>query len=210
MYLPTLFAMDDVETMHRMIGAFPLGAIITQTADGLTADHIPLLVEPAATGDGHVLVGHVARNNPLWQPEQPGAEVLVIFQGESAYITPNWYATKQATHQVVPTYNYCVVHVHGPLVIHDDPKWTRMAIGKLTKRMEGAEPVPWKMGDAPQDYLREMVTQIVGIEIPIRQMTGKWKTSQNRPEADRAGVVAGLEARNHHFDTAMAALVRKV
>ena len=170
----------------------------------MTADHIPFLVEPARGERPPSLIGHVARNNPLWQATSAAIEPMVIFGGASAYITPTWYETKRLTHQVVPTYNYAVVHVHGPLIVHDDAKWTRGLVGKLTRAMETDRTTPWKMGDAPQDFLATQIANIVGIEIPVRTMIGKWKVSQNRVEADRLGAIAGLREEEQE---AMATLI---
>jgi transcriptional regulator len=209
MYLPDHFAEERAEVLRQLIAAHPLGTLVTLGPDGLTADHIPFLLEPRS-GEHGALIGHVARNNPLWHAHDPAVEVLVVFQGPSAYISPNWYPTKQATHQVVPTYNYAVVHVHGPLVVHReaDMKWLRGVVGRLTKRMEAVQPAPWKMADAPSDYLAGQLANIVGVEIPIRRITGKWKTSQNRIPTDRAGVVAALRASGDPGDATMAELVQ--
>lgn len=208
MYMPPFFEETDPAVMQALIAEFPLGALITKSESGLTADHIPFLHIPATASDGERLIGHVARNNPLWQNPDPDLEPMVIFQGASAYITPNWYQTKRETHLVVPTYNYAVVHVHGPLIIHDDPKWVRMVVGRLTQRLEADQPEQWKMGDAPQDFLTDQISKIVGIEIPIRAMVGKWKVNQNRTDADRLGAAAGLEERARADDLAMSALIR--
>ena len=193
MYLPDHFVEDDEATLAALIAAFPLGALVTYGPDGLTANHIPFLLERDENPSNLRLVADVARNNSVWHGSDPKIEPMVIFQGSSAYITPSWYQTKRDTHKVVPTYNYAVVHVHGPLVVHDEPKWTRMAIGKLTQRMERSFAEPWKMGDAPQDFLNEQIAHIVGIEIPVRRMVGKWKASQNRIAADRQGAANGLQ-----------------
>jgi transcriptional regulator len=209
MYLPPFFEETDPAVLQALIAEFPLGALVTRTPDGLTADHIPFLFMPASGDTGDRLIGHVARTNDLWRNPDPDLEPMVIFQGISAYITPTWYQTKAETHKVVPTYNYAVVHVHGPLIVHDDPKWVRMLVGRLTQRFESWQQKPWKMGDAPQEYMDELIAKIVGIEIPIRQMVGKWKASQNRGEADRLGAAAGLDARDHADDRAMATLIRE-
>ena len=144
MYLPAHFEETRTEVLHTLIAEYPLGALVTLGSDGLTANHIPFLVDSSAGEHGR-LIGHVARNNALWHDHDANLQALVIFQGPSAYISPNWYATKLATHEVVPTYNYAVVHAHGPLIIHDDPKWLRGVVGKLTKAMESSQAVPWKM-----------------------------------------------------------------
>ena len=210
MYLPAHFAETRTELLHGLIAAHPLGALVTLGPDGLTADHIPFILDPNA-GDHGALIGHVARANPVWQTLEPEGvaprDALVIFQGPTAYVSPTWYPTKQATHEVVPTYNYAVVHVHGTPVTHHDPKWLRAAVGKLTKTMEAAQPTPWKMADAPTPFINGRLEHIVGIEIPIARITGKWKTSQNRPAVDRAGAAAGLRSSGDPAAAVMAELI---
>jgi transcriptional regulator len=157
--------------------------------------------EPAPFG---ALRGHVARANSVWRDVMPGTEALVIFQGAQAYITPSWYATKQETGKVVPTFNYAVVHAHGPLRIIEDPAWLRGLVERLTDAYERPRPQPWKVADAPEEFVQTMLKAIVGIEIPMTRLVGKWKVSQNRPAADQAGVVAGLRAAGDPASTAMA------
>jgi transcriptional regulator len=209
MYLPAHFEESDPGTMARLIADHPLGALITVDDEGLHADHIPFLHE-TTEGEFGRLVGHVAKSNLAWHrpTDGPGAgESLVIFEGPSAYISPNWYETKRETHKVVPTYNYTVVHVYGPLIIHDDAKWVRGLVGKLTKRMESSQPQPWKMSDAPFDFMDQQIANIVGVEIRITRMIGKWKTSQNRVAADRLGAAAGLRASGQPDQLEMADLI---
>jgi transcriptional regulator len=207
MYMPPHFEETRIDVLLALIEEFPLGALITHGAEGLTANHVPFLGEPAKGEQGARLIGHVARNNHLWHDTDSAIEPMVIFGGDSAYISPNWYETKRDTHKVVPTYNYAVVHVHGPLIVHDDPKWVRGLVGKLTKAMEASQTIPWKMGDAPQEFLADQLDQIVGIEIPINQIVGKWKVSQNRVVADREGAIAGLRANGDHQSVRMAKLI---
>jgi transcriptional regulator len=202
-YLPDHFAMEDPARIAALIAANPLATLVTRGPDGLAANHIPLLLDPDRGANG-TLVGHVARNNPLWHDGWHEGESLVIFQGTDAYITPTWYASKEETHEVVPTWNYAVVHAWGPLVIHDDTQWVRGAVGRLTRAMEASRPVPWRMGQAAQPYLAEMLANIVGIELPVARLAGKWKASQNRAPADRASTIAGLREAG---DDAMAGLV---
>jgi transcriptional regulator len=208
MYLPVHFEETRTEVLHALIAEHPLGALVTVGSDGLTGNHIPFLLN-ASDGPHGTLIGHVARNNALWQDHDTNVDALVIFQGASAYISPNWYATKQRTHEVVPTYNYAVVHVHGPLTIHDDPKWLRGVVGKLTKAMEALQAAPWKMADAPSGFIAQQLENIVGIEIPISRITGKWKTSQNRPIEDRVGAVDGLRASGDPAHAEMAELIEQ-
>jgi len=172
MYLPEHFAEHDRNALHGLIAEHPLGTLVTLGSDGLSANHLPFLLA-ADVGEHGALLTHVARGNRAWQDFSAEHEALVIFQGPSAYVSPNWYPTKAETHRHVPTYNYAVVHAHGRLVVHDDEKWLRGFLGRLTKRMEAAQPRPWKMGDAPQDYLRQLLGGIVGIEIPITRLVGK-------------------------------------
>ena len=144
----------------------------------------------------------------LWRAGQHEGESLAVFGSADAYVSPTWYATKQETHQVVPTWNYAVIHAYGELVVHDDEKWVRGVVGRLTKAMESMQPVPWKMADAPPEYVRGMLANIVGIEIQVSRLIGKWKVSQNRSDADRAGAVAGLRATGDPADAAMADLIK--
>jgi len=206
-YLPDHFAETNPERLRELIAQHPLGALVTVGRSGLVANHIPFLLDEQSGSQG-TLIGHVARRNDVWREREPDGEALVIFQGAGAYISPNWYPTKQATHEVVPTWNYAVAHVNGRVVVHEDAKWLRGVVGRLTKIMESAEPSPWKMGDAPQDYLNARLEEIVGIEIPISRIIGKWKVSQNRPEVDRFGVVSNLLTRGRQQDQAMVELVR--
>lgn len=192
MYTPAHFEESRPEVLRQLIATHPLGALITLTSTGLDANHIPF--EFAAEGPHGILRAHVARANRVWQDFARDTEVLVIFQGPTAYITPTWYvATKPDSGKVVPTYNYCVVHAHGPLRVIDDREWLRAMVTRLTQRFEGQRPAPWAVSDAPPDFIDKQLAGIVGIEIPISRIAGKWKVSQNRPEADRAGIVRGLE-----------------
>jgi len=190
-YLPPHFEQTDATRVANLIATFPLATVITSGAEGLTANHIPLQLDPDR-GEHGSLQGHVARNNPMWQEPGTGTESLVIFQSPDAYISPNWYPSKQEHHRVVPTWNYAVVHVYGDLIFHDDEKWLRAVIGKLTRHAERDQSKPWFMGQAPQDFLREQLANIIGIELRINRMIGKWKMSQNRDDADRHNVIANL------------------
>ncbi|MBA2470643.1 MAG: FMN-binding negative transcriptional regulator [Chloroflexia bacterium] len=205
-YLPDHFAESRPEAMHDLIARFPLATLITVGDDGLAANHIPLLFDPAK-GERGTLIGHVARSNDLWRAGYHLGESLAVFQSADAYISPNWYATKRETHEVVPTWNYAVVHAYGELVIHEDEKWLRGVVGRLTKAMESSQAVPWRMSDAPADYLKGMLANIVGIELPVSRMIGKWKVSQNRSAADRATASAGLRSTGDPGDAAMADLI---
>jgi transcriptional regulator len=142
-----------------------------------------------------VLKAHVARANPLWQRCPTGTPVMVIFRGAQAYISPNWYPSKHETHRQVPTWNYEVVHAHGTLSIHDDERYVRALVARLTREHDAAEPRPWKMGEAPADYLQMMLGNIVGIEVTITSLVGKSKLSQNRELRDRRNAAETLATR---------------
>jgi transcriptional regulator len=207
MYLPAHFEESRTEVLHRLIGDYGLGALVTLSAGALEANHIPFEIDPEPAPYG-ILRAHVARGNPVWREFAKDLDALVVFQGAQAYISPNWYPSKQESGQVVPTYNYMVVHAYGPLKIVDDAAWLRALVGRLTDRYEGSQAAPWKVADAPDAYIEKMLGAIVGIEIPINKLVGKWKTSQNRPAADRAGVVAGLQQQGGENAEAMAAAVQ--
>ena len=208
-YLPDLFDASDPDEMREIIDRFPLATMVTQGPDGLSADHIPLILE-ADCGPHGTLIGHVARKNDLWREGHHEGETLVVFQAIDAYISPNWYPTKGETHKAVPTWNYAVVHAYGPLVIHEDAKWLRGVCGKLTRKMEAiTSERPWKMADAPREYIDGMLADIVGIEIPLTRLIGKTKASQNREMVDREGAAAGLRARGDAASLAMAELIEE-
>ena len=203
MYLPAAFALTDPEHLHRIMWAHPLGMLVTQGPEGLDANHIPFEFDPD-TGPQGTLRAHVARANPVWQQVADGSPVLVVFRGEQAYVSPNWYPSKHEAHRQVPTWNYEVVHAHGTLTVHDDERYVRGVVARLTRQHEAGEPAPWKMADAPADYLAQMAAQIVGIEVAITSLVGKSKMSQNKEPRDREGVAAAFEARGQ------ASLARKV
>ena len=205
-YLPQLFAETDTAAMHQLIREFPLGTLVTLGSEGLAANHIPFVLDTRAGEHGRLL-GHVARNNAVWRDHDSERDALVVFQSVEAYITPNWYVTKRETHEVVPTWNYAVVHVYGRIVVHDDVKWVRGQAGMLTKQQEASQSSPWKMADAPPAYTAANLAQIVGIEIPIARLVGKFKASQNRRDADREGAIAGLRETGEPGKVAMAELM---
>lgn len=198
MYLPAHFAEPRPAELHRLIEAHPLGALVTHGPDGLDADHLPFALDPD-TGPHGTLLAHVARANPLWQRCPTGTPVLVIFRGAQGYISPNWYPSKHETHRQVPTWNYEVVHAHGTLAIRDDVRFLRGLLARLTRHHEQAigEPVPWKMSQAPADYLDDMLGRIVGIEITLTSLVGKAKLSQNKDVRDRQQAADRLDARGH-------------
>jgi transcriptional regulator len=208
MYLPVHFAEQRVDLMHRLIVEHPLGALVTLTADGLEANHLPfeLDADPVPLG---TLRGHVARANPVWHQFTQGVEVLVIFHGPQAYISPSWYPTKKVTGEVVPTYNYLAVHGYGELKIIHEREWLRALVTRLTDRYEARRPAPWKVSDAPAAFIDKQLAAIVGIEIQLTKLIGKWKVSQNRPAADRDGVVTGLSERGDADSSAIAFWVKR-
>ena len=193
MYIPDHFKAGSERELHALIAAHPLGALVTQGPNGLDANHIPFELE-AGQGPSGTLHAHVARANPVWREVRNGDEVLVIFRAEQAYISPNWYPTKHETHKSVPTWNYSVVHAHGKITVRDDERTVRTIVARLTHRHEASQPQPWKMTDAPKDYIADMVGKIVGIEVEITRLVGKFKLSQNREARDIAGVVENLDA----------------
>jgi transcriptional regulator len=194
MYTPAHFAITDPDDLSRIIRSHPLGILVTGTPEGLDANHIPFEFEPSPGRLG-VLTGHVARANPVWQQCGDGADVLVIFRGVDGYISPTWYPTKQETHRLVPTWNYEVVHVHGRLTVHDDERFKRRVVGRLTRTHEAREEQPWKMSDSAPGYIDEMLAAIVGLEIAIARIDGKAKLSQNRDPRDRRSAADTLAGR---------------
>ena len=196
MYLPAHFAEARPEALHDLIAQHPLGALVASGPHGLDANHLPFELDAAAGAHG-VLRAHVARNNPLWQELADGAPVLVVFQAEQGYISPNWYPSKHAAHQQVPTWNYRVVHAHGRLRIRDDERFVRGLVARLTRTHEAGsqQEKPWKMTDSDSAYIDRMLQAIVGIEVEITRLVGKSKLSQNREAGDRLGAVQALQAR---------------
>lgn len=205
MYIPAHFAETRPEELTRIIRAHPLGMLVTHDGNGLDADHIPFEYDPGAGSHG-LLSAHVARANPLWQRCTDGTPVMVVFRGAEAYISPSWYPSKHEAHRQVPTWNYEVVHAHGLLSVRDDERFMRGVVGRLTKRHEAAEPLPWKMSDAAPDYIDVLLHNIVGIEIALTSLVGKVKLSQNREPRDRLAAADRLQARGHG---AMAQAMRK-
>ena len=207
MYMPSHFKEERVEVIQQLIHEYPLAALVTHGRDGLNANHIPLRAHPEPAPFG-TLRGHVARANPVWREFSREVEALAIFQGAQTYITPSWYQTKKETGKVVPTYNYLVVHAYGPLRAIDDSAWLRQFLTGLTDRFESERAEPWKITDAPDDFIEQQLRAIVGIEIPVTRLLGKWKASQNRPAVDREGVARGLLEAGDANAAAMAQWVR--
>ncbi|MFT4502833.1 FMN-binding negative transcriptional regulator [Caballeronia sp. 15711] len=196
MYLPAHFDESRKDVMHALIAGNPFGSLISHGKSGLDANHIPFELA-SNEGDLGVLHAHVARSNPLWQDVVDGDEVLVIFRAGDAYISPTWYPSKHEAHKQVPTWNYVVVHAHGRITIRDDEKYVRSVVARLTRTHEATEPQPWKMGDAPRDYIDTMLKSIVGLQIDITRLTGKSKLGQNKEARDIRGAGEALKARGN-------------
>ena len=193
MYVPAHFDEPRLDALHALIRQHPFGALVTHGAQGLDANHLPFDLR-ARPGEPGVLHAHVARANPLWREVKDGDEVMVVFQAGDAYISPNWYPSKQEQHKQVPTWNYMVVHAHGRIRVHDDERFVRAVLGRLTKTHEASQPAPWKMADSPREFIDTLVQAIVGIEIEITRLAGKVKLSQNRELRDLQGAAEGLRA----------------
>jgi len=208
MYLPSHFEETRVEVLHQLIREHSLAVLVTLGSEGLNANHIPFEIEPAPAPFG-TLRGHVARDNPVWRDFSRDVEALTVFQGPQAYISPAWYQTKKETGKVVPTFNYIVVHAYGSLRIIEDEAWLRGLVERLTTRHEAGRAEPWKVSDAPEDFIKTQLRAIVGIEMPVTRLVGKWKVSQNRPAVDREGIVQGLGAMKDANASAMSKLVKE-
>jgi transcriptional regulator len=206
MYIPKQFEAPGVDVLHELIRTRPLATLITLSSGGINANHVPLLLstEPAPFG---TLRGHVARANPIWSDLVNEVEVLAIFHGPDAYITPSWYPAKAETGKVVPTWNYAVAHAYGALRVIDDAGWLRAQLESLTDQNERALTEPWRLSDAPQDFTEKMIAAVVGIEIVINRLLGKWKASQNQSPQNQSGVIRGLRANADTASAAMADLV---
>ena len=209
MYIPPANEEARLPVMREMIAAHPLATLVTLGSTGLFATHLPMFLDNNGSDLG-VLKGHVARGNAQAHDFRPDLDALAIFAGHQHYISPNWYPGKLEHGKEVPTWNYVVVHAYGPLRVIEDEAWLMEFLNRLTDTHEAGSPRPWKVSDAPRDYIRTVLKGIVGIEVPIRRIEGKWKTSQNRTSADRRGVVAGLEKLDTRESLAMKELVEKV
>lgn len=194
MYLPQHFAESRPAELHRIIREHPFGTLVTQSAQGLDANHLPFELDAERSPYG-TLQAHIARANPLWTEVADGTEVMVVFRGPHGYISPNWYPSKHETHRHVPTWNYEVAHAHGRLRVIDDERFVRGMVARLTRRHEAGQPRPWKMGDAPGDYLEQMLQMIVGLEIEVTRLEGKRKLGQNREARDQDGAIRALHER---------------
>lgn len=208
MYIPKANEEKRVPVMHALIASRPLGILVTLGASGLFASHIPMVLENDGSEFG-VLRGHISRANTQWRDFVPAVDALCMFAGYQHYITPNWYPGTAQHGKEVPTWNYAVVHAYGSLRVIDDERWLLDFVTRLTNIHEAPSPAPWKVSDAPEDFTKAMLKGIVGLEIPIRRLEGKWKVSQNRTDEDRKGVVEGLSKLNTKESLAMRDLVEK-
>lgn len=206
MYLPAHFEESRPDVLHALLRTQPLGLLITQDATGeMAADSVPFVLDADPAGGPGILRAHVARANPLWREARGDVESLVVFQGPQAYISPGFYPSKAEHGKVVPTWNYVMVQARGRLRAVDDAPWLHAFVTRLTERHEAARAQPWAVSDAPADYVATMLRAIVGIEIVLTALTGKWKVSQNRSAADREGVARGLADAGIRFEACSAA-----
>ncbi|WP_112663212.1 FMN-binding negative transcriptional regulator [Microvirga flavescens] len=206
MYQPPHFREDRLDVQHALMRAHPFGMLVTLGSEGLVANPVPFILDASASEKG-TLRAHLSRANPQWRDFDAAREALVIFQGADSYITPSWYETKRETGKVVPTWNYAIVQAYGTMKVMDDLEWLTRQTEALTAQHEASQPQPWAASDAPASYIAAHMKGIVGIEIEISRIEGKWKVSQNRPQADIAGVAEGLRATEGEAAQRMADLV---
>lgn len=230
MYLPAHFEQPDLTIVEELVRQAPLATLVTLTAGAIEANHVPLLLDrsalnavaastnavaaptdavstPDGSGERWRLRGHVARANPLWRETDLAADVVAIFHGPGRYISPSWYASKAEHGKVVPTWNYVVAHLRGRMTVHDDPDWLLAFLPTLTAEHEGGRERPWQVSDAPADYIEQMAGAIVGFEIAVTRVTGKWKVGQNQPVRNRRSLRDGLRGAGDPDGLALAALV---
>jgi transcriptional regulator len=208
MYLPAHFAEARIDILHALIRAQPFATLVTLSDSGPVADHVPFVLD-ASAGELGTLRGHIARANPLWRDHPAERDVLAIFAGPQAYVSPSWYPSKAEHGRVVPTWNYVVAHASGWLRVIDDADWVRAQLSQITDEHEAGRATPWRVDDAPPDFIAQQMRAIVGIEIALTKLIGKSKISQNRAAPDRAGVAAGLAAERGDEAQAMASLVAR-
>lgn len=192
MYLPPVFTEPDPQERARIVQEHGLGILVSYTRCGLEANHLPFYLAE------NCLLAHVARANPVWQNTAEASDVMVVFRGAAGYISPNWYPGKQQTHRRVPTWNYEAVHAYGTLHMHEDVKFMRRVVGLLTRQHESTQVQPWRMGDAPKDYLDAQWEHMVGIEVRVQRWEVKRKLSQNQSDTDRKGVINALQSQDQH------------
>jgi len=208
MYIPRHNEENRVPVMHALMASQPFATLVTMGGSGLFASHLPIVLDPDGSEFG-TLNAHISRANTQWRDLVPSVDALAIFAGHHHYISPTWYPETREHGKEVPTWNYVVVHAYGPLKVIEDTHWLRKHVESLTKIHEAASPVPWNVGDAPADFIQSLLHGIVGLELPIRRMEGKWKVSQNRTESERQGVLEGLTRLDTPESRAMKALVEE-
>ena len=208
MYVPKIHEESRLDVLHALIRAHPLGTWVEAGETELVVNHVPFVLDPSR-GEFGTLRGHVARANPVWRASPGPVAGVVTFRGPQSYITPSWYPSKHEHGKAVPTWNYAVVVAYGRPSFTEDRDWLHAHVRELTDAQEESQARPWRVDDAPAGFTEKLAAAIVGVEIPIERLEGKWKTSQNRPEPDKLGVVAGLLGKGDHESAAMAALVRQ-
>lgn len=208
MYQPSYHREDRLAPQQDLIRAYPLASLVTMGRGGLVANPVPFILDASASPKG-VLKAHIARANPLWQDYDPSHEALVIFQGPQSYVSPSFYASKKETGKVVPTWNYVCVQAYGRLKVIEEKSWLVDQIRALTKLHEANQPTPWTIEDAPADFIASMLNAIIGIEIDISRIEGKWKLSQNRSAADRASLIEALRMSDAENAGTIASLIDK-
>jgi transcriptional regulator len=209
MYTPPAFREDDLPTIHAEMKRIQLATLVTLTGSGLIATHLPLMLDSSA-GEYGTLYGHVARGNSQWSESRAEVEALAIFIASDAYISPSWFLSKQETGKVVPTWMYTAIHAYGIVRFIDDTEWLRGVVNRLTDKHEADLPSPWKVADAPADYVDAQLARIIGVELPISRLEGKWKFDQRTAPTDRAGVIAGLEATGDPGNLEAAAVLHRL
>ncbi|MFA5949354.1 MAG: FMN-binding negative transcriptional regulator [Hyphomicrobium sp.] len=208
MYLPKIHEETRLTVLHELIRSHPLGTWVSADGAELNVNHIPFVLD-SSRGEFGTLCGHVARANPIWKASPGAPASVVVFRGPQTYITPSWYPSKHQHGKAVPTWNYAVVTAHGHPKFIEGRDWLYEHLGHLTDAHEASQALPWKIGDAPEEFIEKLVGLIVGVEIAVQRIEGKWKTNQNRPEPDKLGVVTGLLGKGDDESVAMASLVRQ-
>ncbi len=208
MFQPPVFREDRIDVMQDLMRDNPFATLLWSAAGQLSAEHIPLLIHPELSEHGSIR-GHVSAANPLRRQAQGEIDVLAVFQGPQAYVSPSWYPSKQQHGKVVPTWNYAVVHAHGTLRFVDEPEWLLAHLSDMTSRQERGRSSPWAISDAPDEYIARQLKALVGIEITVKSLSGSWKVSQNKDEQDRKGVELGLLAENTNQASAVSDLVKR-
>ena len=202
MYNPRWFKEDRIEVLQAEVNKISFGTIITTGPSGIMASHVPMLIDPSRGRLG-TLFGHLARGNSQWRASSIENEGLATFVGPDAYISPKWYQTKKETGKVVPTWNYVEVQVRGPVTFFEDSKRLLEVVSNLSRHHEADSEKPWSVSDAPADYVSRELSTIVGFEMQISKIEGKWKMSQNKGKEDREGVKLGLVKRNRPGDASV-------